>query len=720
MLAELLTIPVREPVTVGEVRPYDARSSTLQVLQTLLSGDFSEDPLLLIVEDLHWSDPTTLELLERIVSGHVRRSVACVVTFRPDFQPPWTQWQTTVDVELGPLSHSSVRTLAAAASGETLDNEALRRVELAAEGVPLFVEEMAKSIRTQEPEHPLESQVPPTLQGLLTERLDRLPELAGLIDVAAVLGREFDRGLLETLSELDRPALRSAIAQLTAEEVLRPVEGSRTRLEFRHALLQEVAYERLLRRRRRSLHARVAEVLTSHRPSAWESEPEQIAHHWSCADEPARALPYWERAAQRALTRAAFVEAAAHFRQAVQALDAARPAPDAELERAELLTAMGATLQGGLTPGASVDVIYANARSSFESVGEPDRLIPVVYGEYMFHVTRAQYPQALELAEEMLSMGRSLDQERWLCGGHFFRGFALMMQGELEAARAALEAAIDHYRLSRERGLIPELQGDFGVAARSYLANLLWNQGHAQEADERSRESVELAELVGGQVTLSLVYGMRCGILLVQGKGPDFLQWLEKLRAQSLERDTGYGYWRTVCLIWTAWVAGLGGDAQRQATVLRQHLDRYVEDGARVGIPHFLALLSEVQVAAGQSTEALESLTAAQQHIDLAGERYYEPELQWLMGRLLETNGNGTEAAAAQAYERSIRAAASQNAKLIELRAATGLAIHKSRNGEDPVELTRVRTLCEWFGADSWLPDVRRARKLLDRSGVSG
>ena len=195
VLADLLMIPIRETVPPTQERPYDARISTLQVLQSMLSPVSSDEPLLLVVEDLHWSDPTTLELLERIVSDPERKSVACVVTFRPDFQRPWTAgWQRTVDLDLGPLSDSYVRTLAAAASGETLDDQALRRVEIAAEGVPLFVEEMAKAIRTEEAPQAPDSQVPPTLQGLLTERLDRLPELAGLIDVAAVLGREFDRG----------------------------------------------------------------------------------------------------------------------------------------------------------------------------------------------------------------------------------------------------------------------------------------------------------------------------------------------------------------------------------------------------------------------------------------------------------------------------------------------------------------------------------------------
>jgi class 3 adenylate cyclase/tetratricopeptide (TPR) repeat protein/energy-coupling factor transporter ATP-binding protein EcfA2 len=711
LLADLLSIPF---ATAGRphMAPRDARNATLRALEELLVGEASGHPLLLVVEDLHWSDPTTIELLERIVNNIERLPMACILTFRGDFQPPWTQWREDVNVDLGPLSTADVREMASAVSTAVLDAEALTRVESAAEGVPLFVEEMVKSIGVGSARDRLsESRVPTTLQGLLTERLDCLPELAGLIDVAAVLGHEFDRGLLQALSGLDRRGFRSAVALLTAEEVLQPVEGSRTRLEFRHTLLQEVAYDRLLRRRRRALHASVAELLATRPPSVWEAEPERIAHHWTYAEEPARALPYWERAGRRALGRAAFLEAAAHFRQAVQALDATRPAPEGELERGDLLTRIGAATQAGHTPAADVDVVYARARSAFEHTGERDRLIPVIRGEYLLHVARAQYVGALELAEEMLSMARKHEHTPWRAEGLFYLGFARMLRGELDRARADLEEASTLYRPVEHAEDIYEAQSDPGVAALAYLANLLWNQGHAREAIQRSDQSLDLAGRVGGPVTLGLAWGMRCGLMLVRGISDDFGVWLEKARGQSV--DGNIGYWSTVCSIWSAWVAGLTADAQAAIAVLQQHIDGYLKAGGRVGLPHFQALLAEVQLAAGNHGRALEALAAAQRHIDATGERYYEPELQWLTARVLAAGDARDVAAATAAYERAINSAHGQNAKLLELRSATGLAIHQRRSGEPPTTLALVESLCEWFADEPEVLDVRRARALL-------
>jgi len=718
LLADLLAIP-GDVTERPAMMPRDVRNATLRMLEKMLVGAASDHPLLLVVEDLHWSDPTTIELLERIVMNLASMPVACILTFRADFHPPWTQWQPAIDIYLGPLAMADVRAMASATSATALDAEALRRVEAAAEGVPLFVEEMVKSIGADPSrERPPESRVPLTLQGLLTERLDRLPELAWLIDVAAVLGREFDRGLLEALSQLNRAAFHSAVARLEAEEVLHPVEGSRTRLEFRHALLQEVAYDRLLRRRRRSLHASVAELLLGHRPSAWESEPERIAHHWSCAGEPAKALPCWERAGRRALERAAFLEAAEHFRRALEALDAFRPAPDGDLERGELLARIGATLQAGRTPAASVDEIYAQARAAVKHTGGRERLIPVIRGEYLFHVARAEYGAALELAEEMLSMGRRDGRTPWLAEGNFYLGFARMLRGDLDSARADLEEAIELYRPVERTEDIFEAQSDPGVAAFAYLANLLWNQGHAREAVQRSEQSLALAAQVGGPVTLGLAWGMRCGLLLVRGRSDEFARWLEKARAHSVERNIGY--WSTVCSMWAAWAAGLSGDPVAATTLLQQHLDNYLQSGGRVGIPHFQALLAEVQLAAGERERALEALHVGQQHIDLAGERYYEPELQWLTARVLDAGHAPDAGAAAAAYERAIAAARAQSAKLLELRAATGLAIHQRRNGEDPVALALVESLCAWFGSQPDVPDVQRATSLLEGRATRG
>ena len=333
LLADLIQIPddARRP---QPLLARDARNTMLQAIAAMLLGSSEQHPLLLVVEDLHWADPTTIELLERIVSRAPELPVACVVTHRPDFEPPWAQWQSVVEIDLGPLEQEYVREMAEAASSSELDGESLRRVQAAADGVPLFVEEMVKVLDVP-PETPGSASshrgfVPPTLQGLLTERLDRLPELTDLIDQAAVLGREFDRRLLGALVEMDGEDYRTAIAKLISQDVLRLVEGYGSRLEFAHGLLHEAAYERMLRPHRRELHARVAEILLTQSPLSSEAAPQLIAFHWTAAAMPAKALPHWKLAASRAIGRAAFLEAVEHLRQALQTLDEVHPAPEGD------------------------------------------------------------------------------------------------------------------------------------------------------------------------------------------------------------------------------------------------------------------------------------------------------------------------------------------------------------------------------------------------------
>jgi class 3 adenylate cyclase/tetratricopeptide (TPR) repeat protein len=715
LLADLLAIA--EGVEGARtLMPRDARNATLQSLEALLVGDSTRHPLLLVVEDLHWADPTTVDLLDRILANVTRLPVACVITFRGEFEPRWSQWQPVLEVDLGPLAPEDVRTMASAASPTPLAADALSRVEAAADGVPLFVEEMVKVLAdgrqpSAQAQAASEMVVPPTLQGLLAERLDRLPELAGVIDVAAVLGREFEQGLLQALTPPDSPGFRSAVAQLAAEDVLRPVEGSRSRLEFKHALLQEAAYARLLRRRRRDLHGRVAELLVDRGPSAFEAEPERIAHHWSCAGEPAKALAYWELAGRRALKRAAFLEAAEHFRHGLEALDSARPGPEGDAERGELLTHLGAALQAGRTPAAGVDVIYAQARHAWERAGKPERLVPVIRGQYLFHLARAEYPAALELADEMLAMGEQGERPLWLAEGHFYLGFASMLTGDLDRARAEFEDAIRRYRLPERPDQIYEAQSDPGVAACAYLATLLWNQGEAQEALENSDRSLELAEKVGGPVTLAQAWGMRCGLLIVQGERADFGRWLEKARTHSVERNIGY--WSTVCSLWSAWMQGLTGDLQTGTELLQKHLDAYLGSGGRVGLPHFQALHAELHLAAGDGHRALDALHAGQAHIDATGERYYEPDIQWLSARAFMTGEAPDPSAATAAYERAMDAANKQNAKLLELRAATGLLLHQRKIGAAPTAAALVESLCRWFAPGSEVRDVVRARALV-------
>jgi class 3 adenylate cyclase/tetratricopeptide (TPR) repeat protein len=721
LLADLLSIPLGGEAELT-MMPRDARNATLQLLERLVVGDADGHALLLVVEDLHWADPTTLDLLERIVADLAGSPVACVFTFRGEFEPSWAYAPEVAEIDLGPLDSGEVRAMAVAASPTSLDAAALRQVESAADGVPLFVEEMVKVLASGEESRSEGQQtragvVPATLQGLLAERLDRLPELGGVIDVAAVLGRDFERGLLEALSPRSGPEFRSALAQLTAEDVLRPVEGSRARLEFKHALLQEAAYERLLRGRRRALHGRVAELLAARTRSAWEPDPERIAHHWSSAGEPAKAMAYWELAGRRALKGAAFVEAAEHFRRALEALDVVRPGPEGDLDRGDLLTDIGASLQAGRTPAADVDEMFTRARAAYGRAGQPERLIHLIRGEWVFHLSRAQYPQAAALGEEMLELGEQIGQPGCLAHGHLYLGIAHMYMGDLDRARAELEDAYLRHAPPELRDHIYSAQGDTGVAALSYGALVLFNQGYVRESEAQSEDSLELAAEVGGPVTLTQTWGMRAGLLLTKGELGPLGPWLQKARAQSGELNNGY--WRIVCSMWSAWLLGRTGNLELGIARMQEELVAYFASGSRLAVPTFYVLLADLRLAAGDKVRALTALRAGQEHIEATGERMPEPELQMSLGRALMAGEDPDPAAAAAAYGRAVDVARGQRARLLELRAATYLTLHQRRTGEARTALARVESLCKWFGEESQVPEVVRARALLaDRASV--
>jgi class 3 adenylate cyclase/predicted ATPase len=704
-------------VATQSLTPRDARTARLRTLESLLVGDPARHPMLLVVEDLHWADPTTVELLGRIVTGLPDLPVLCVLTFRREFEPPWTRRVPVLEIGLGPLAPEEVRAMAAAASDTPLDPAVIELLDSAADGVPLFVEEMVKMLAhaggsNGEGPAPAATAVPPTLDGLLTERLDRLPELADVIDVAAILGREFDSSLLGALEPLDPAELEPALARLAAQDVLRPVGGARSRLEFSHALLQEAAYGRILRRRRRELHGRVAGTLVRSFAEAAEREPELVAHHWSCAGECERALPYWHAAGTGALERAAYLEAAEHFRRGLEALDASGPGRGDDRADVDFPTQLAASLQAGRGyAAAGVDEAYARARTACERAGDEDRLVLVIRGQWMFHLLRGQYGTALELADEMLALGGRGGHPGRLAEGHLHRGLVHMYLAEFDLAREHLDQAFARYEPPLRSDHIYEAQGDTGVGALAYLAMVLWNLGDVEESRERSDLSLERADRVGGPVTRAQAWGMRSLLHLSRGDMAEFGRWVERTRAHSVDHDLGY--WRTVSSLLSGWLRGRAGELESGTAQVEESLDVYLASGSRLGTPHFYVLLADLRLVAGDRRGALDALRAGEEHIERTGERFSQSELLRFKARVLMAGDSPDPQGAAAAYTRAVTAARQQNARMLELRAATRLAAHQCDTGESPTALRDLAALCEWFPAGSELPDLERARTLV-------
>jgi class 3 adenylate cyclase/predicted ATPase len=711
LLADLLAIGDADEARGPELSPRDSRAATLRVLESLLVADPARHPLLLVVEDLQWADPTTMELLGRIIANLSGKPVMCILTFRPGLEPDWAR--QSLDIELGPLASEEVRAMVAALEN-TPDPAVVDWVEAAADGVPLFVEEILKVLDRSGGALPRPSAavVPPTLEGLLTERLDQLPDLGDLIDVASVLGREFDGELLEALEPLGSAELQPALNSLVSQGILRPVAGTRSRFEFTHALLQEAAYEHVLRRRRSVLHRRVADTLSRRFAAVAEREPEVVAHHWTCAAEPAKAAEYWRAAGTRALTRAAYLEAAEHFRRALEAFDQAGGETADDLDRADLLTHRAASLQAAHGyAAAGVDAAYAKARSAYQSARDDDRLVGVIRGEWMFHLLRGHPGKARELADEMLSLAQRSSDPAGLAEGHLYRGLVHMYLGELDLAREHLDQAFALYRPTEHFDEVYGAQGDTGVGALAYGALVLWNLGHAKQSSERSDLSLELAEKAGGQVTRAQAWGMRSVLHLTRGEPAEFRRWVDRSHAHSVEYNIGY--WRTVSAVFSGWLHGKAGELEAGITRLEESLDAYTASGSTFFLPHFYILLADLRLAAGDHSRALDVLRAGEEYIEATGERFSESELFRFKARALMAGPSPDAAAATAAYQRALAAAREQNAKLLELRAASQFAVHQRKIGEATTALEQVASLCDWFGPASEVRDVARARELL-------
>jgi tetratricopeptide (TPR) repeat protein len=594
-----------------------------------------------------------------------------------------------------------------AASRGTVEPAVLEWVQSAADGVPLFVEEMLKigDVRAA-------AGVPPTLEGLLTERLDRLPELADVIDLAAILGRDFERAVLGALEPDGGSDLDAALAQLFMHDVLRPVDGASLRCEFTHALLQEAAYGRILRRRRRELHARVAETLIRSFPEMVEREPELVARHWSSAHQHARAVRYWHAAGVRALERAAYLEAADDFRRGLAALDATdRQAADG-LEHVDFLTHIGASLQAGRGyAAAEVAETYARARKACERLRNDDPLVPVLRGQWMFHLLRGEYETALQLADEMLALGMRGDRPVPVGEGHLDRGLVHMYLGNFDLARAHLEEGFRRYQPPDPSDRVYEALGDGAVGALAYVAVVLWNLGYPDQSLERSDLSLERAQRVGGPVTRAQAWGMRSVLHLSRAEPAEIGQWIGRTYSHSVDHDLGY--WRAVSSLLSGWLQGRAGALRHGIARVQESLDAYLASGSRLGFPHFQILFADLRRAAGDCRGALDLLSAGEEYIEETGERFSESELFRFKGRVLMMGDAPDPDAATVAFERAVASAHEQNAKMLELQAATRLVEHQRKIGAPSDAFDRVVALCDGFDLESQLPALVRARALV-------
>jgi class 3 adenylate cyclase/tetratricopeptide (TPR) repeat protein len=450
LLAALLSLPLTADYIPLTVSPEQQKQQTLRALLTIQLRIAAEQPVLFVMEDLHWVDPTTLEFLSLLVDQGPTARILALWTFRPDFSPPWTGRAHLTQVTLPRLAQrQAAEMISRVAHGKILPSEVVEQVVAKTDGVPLFVEELTKMVlessllQEREERYELTGLLPPlailtTLHDSLMARLDRLAAVKGLAQLASTLGREFSYELLHAVSPLNEETLQRGLQQLVAAEFLyqRGLPPQATYL-FKHALIQEAAYQSLLRSTRQQHHQRIAQVLETRFPDVCTTQPELLAHHYTEAGLMAQAIPYWQRAGQRAVERSANVEAAAHLTKGLELLATLPETPERAQQELDLQTTLGPALIN--TKGqAAPEVLhaYARARELCQQVGETPQLFQVLRGLWYFYLHRVELQTARELGERLLTLAQHIDDSALLLEAHYALGNTLNYLGEFPATQA--------------------------------------------------------------------------------------------------------------------------------------------------------------------------------------------------------------------------------------------------------------------------------------------
>ncbi len=708
-LASMLGIRAPAPPGAAETTPQRQKDQTLQALIGLLEAYAAQRPVLMVFEDVHWVDPTTLELMHLIVERLASLPVLMIVTFRPDFASPWIGEPHATLMALNRLSEREgaemVRRLAEDAG---LPFDALEQIVDKTDGVPLFVEELTKLLMQSEPpEQPNgrgRLEIPSTLQDSLTARLDRLGDAKDVVQIGAAIGREFDYDLLRSVAPWEEEVLLEKLERLVDLLQGRGV-APRLRYAFKHALIQEAAYTSLLKRTRQQYHARIAQSLERRFPEICAAQPELIAEHYTRAGEPEKSVAWWLQAGQRALAQFANVEAIHHLEQGLEAIAQAPQSEGSRELELELQTSLGPALcatRGYAAP--EVERAYARGRELCREIGSAPELFSVQWGLWAYHVVRANLELALETGEEMRRLADAADDDSWQVEASLAIGLTAYFQGRPADALADLERAVALDSPERDRSFTRHSGQDAVVCALTYCGLSLWLLGRHAEALARSREAIALARELGHPFSLAYALnfgGWLCVMLRDDAEAAGLAE--EEI---ALSQEQGF-FWTTLGAVTRGWARAQRGEPDGGLEELRAGLGAYRRPGARLAVTLLLALEAESAALAGDRAAALERIDEAFALAQATGERVWIADLHRLRGVLV-----GGESGLAE-LERALEEARAQGAAGLALRAALDLArlMLESEHVAEAAEILSSARAAVSGGAR--VPDLREADVLL-------
>uniref|UniRef100_UPI00135C656F hypothetical protein n=1 Tax=Geminicoccus flavidas TaxID=2506407 RepID=UPI00135C656F len=736
LLADLLGVPSDGVLPTLTLTPQERKARTLAALMAQLEGLAERRPVLLILEDAHWLDPTTRELFDLVVDRIRRLRVLLVVTFRPELEPPWASFPHVTWLTLNRLGRDQAEILVThVAGGRHLPAEVVNAILARTEGMPLFTEELTKTVleaglltetgNALTLTSPLPSlAIPASLSDSLMARLDRLLSVKQVAQTAACIGRDFGHELLAAVVDLSARHLHDALEQLVrAELVFRHGTPPKATYSFKHALVRDAAYESLLRSRRQQLHGRIADALERQSDVA-ETEPETLAHHLTEAGINEKAVEYWLRAGQRSAGQSAHKEAINHLTRGLAVL-ATLPATEEharqELELQAALASALTAIKGWAAP--EVELAHERARQLGRELGDRPHVATALRGLCsVFHV-RARLRRAQELAAELLELVRQEAGPVIRADAYNAKGYTLFHLGRFCDARDSLKAAMVQLKDTGELMNATSLGVSVAVFNRAYAAHCDWHLGNHRRALDGAHRAIELARQLGQPFSLALALAYETMLRQFRGEPARVHELAGATLAVAGEH--GFTYYRAWSDILAGWASAADGTRAAAEGIRRIEagLASIQATGAELRLPYYLGLLAELHLRAAQPDAAVLVLEDAFAAAERNEERWNDANLWLLKGDVGLAVAPDNQEMAAACYGQAVEIAHAQGAASLVLRGRLRLA-RLDPDQEHSTEARKLLAAClRGVDQEAITPELQQAWAVvteLEEKGAAG
>ena len=725
LFASLLSVPYESRYPPLNMSPQRQKHRLFESLMQLLAVIASRRPVFVVVEDLHWIDPSSDELIGMVTDRIQRLPVLAILTARPEFQPHWDDRTNLLHMQLRPLDRQdSVTMIELLCGSRNLPEATIDQIADKTDGMPLFIEDLTKDVLELSDLRETESvtevgharapfPIPTTLTDTLMSRLDRLGSAKSLAQTGAVIGREFSHELLAKVAGLPEEQLREELYRLVDSGLLiRRRSTAILTYAFQHALVRDAAYSSLLTKDQVALHARIARTLVEDFPETGELRPDLLAYHFEAAKSVDSAVLHLVKAAKQSARRSGFVEAITQLERALRLL--ATQAPSRARMQRELriyLTLGGINAEYRGFSSAQCGDAFNTALELCRELGDAPEMFSVLSGVGSYEITRANFGKCRILADECIARASHQQSRPPFIMGHLLLGGTMFLTGEFAAARAHLDEAIAHYEqdqapLRGKQVLYVQDQKSTGLC---YLALTLTAMGYPERGLRAAETGLDHSRSLGGPHTVN--YSL-CYLAAVHHFRRDTREALRRA-TESLElaREQKFATWVGISQMIRGGAMASHGDADEGIEEIKRGIQAHSGIEAVAYMPFGLSILAQGLTAAGRLDEAGDALEQALALIEQTGERFYLGELLRLKGEIVGRTG---DAAAAEYWLReAIELSRRQGAKLFELRSLVSLCRHLGEPRQEFLARDTVVPLLDWFCEGGNAPDIRDARRML-------